>query len=97
MSKEHLLNEFIDEISEAERIHPRASRLPITRANALDAARFIRDHLDGSSRGGRSAKGRSGPKVKTRTPAAKKNRERVRRHRAKKAGRAADVAETLEE
>lgn len=97
MSKEHLLKEFIDEVSEAEHVHPRAARLPITRANALDAARFIRDHFDGSSRGGRNAKGKSGPKVKHRTPAAKKNRERVRRYRAKILAGAVQTDETVRE
>lgn len=91
------LKDFVDEISEAERIHPRSARLPIKRDVAIHAARYISNQLDANARGGRNAKGKSGPKVKTRTPAAKKNRERVRRYRAKKAALSIGAGETARE
>ena len=78
------LQKFVDEISEAERVHPRAAKFAIDRNNLLAAKAFVRAHLAGSSRGGVAARGKSGRKVRDRSDAGKANRERVARYRAKR-------------
>lgn len=55
--------------------------VPIDQARA--AADMVEKIIEGGGKGGRAARGKSGPKIKLNTPEAEANRNRVKKSRSK--------------
>ncbi len=76
------LRSFVEAIEEQASTKPRAKKFTVDRDSAIAAAAIVRGKIDAAALGGR--KGKRGPKLTTRK--AQLNRDRVKRHRAKKNG-----------